>query len=136
MRTRRVATMACIALLMMAGCRDRSTTQDKEDTLCVKLALLDASVTKLASLAASGGSAGQVPQIRAELESRYRDLQAAAKKASAVRLDPVTAAYNNVLKSISGVNSQPALAAAQPAIDKAASDFAAARLDLFTTAGC
>lgn len=137
MRTRRFATLACVALLVLGvGCRDRSTPQDKQDTLCVTLGKVDATVTKIASVAASGGDATQVPKLRTELETKWGDVEAAAKKVSAFRIDNVRTAYNEVLKSISGVNNQSALAAGQPAIDKASSDFAAARLDLYNTAGC
>ena len=137
MRTRQWATLACVALLTLGvGCRDRSSVQDKEDKLCVEAAKLDASVTKLAGLAASNGDPAQIPKIRAEMEARHRDVLEAAKDVTALRIDKLNAAYDNVLKSINGVNSKESLAAAQPTIDHAASDFAAARLDMYDTAGC
>ncbi len=137
MRTRQWATLACVALLMLGvGCRDRSSVQDKEDKLCVEMGKLDATVTKLAGLAASGGNPSQLTQIRADLDKGYKNVQEAAKKVSAFKIDRLTTAYNNVLKTIQGVNSKETLAANQPAIDHAASDFAAARLEIYDTAGC
>lgn len=137
MRTTRLAmVLACGALLVLGGCRDRSTPQDKQDTLCVELAKLDASVTKLASVAASAGNPSQVQQLRAAMEAQYLKVKEAAKDVTAFRLDSIDTAYQNVLKSSNGVNSPASLAAAQPTIDAAASAFAAARLDLHSTAGC
>lgn len=132
-------TLACVALMVLGvGCRDRSTSQDKEDTLCVRLGELDQSITKLASLAASNGNPAQVASIRSEMDSRYKAAQDAAKKTPALNsnMAKVSTAYDNVLKSLNGVTNQATLAAAQPNIDHAASDFAAARLELYDTAGC
>jgi hypothetical protein len=137
MRTMRVTTLACVALLALGvGCRDRSTAQDKEDTLCVELGKVDATITKIASIAASGGNASQLPQLRAELDTKWRGVEAAAKDVSAVKIDGVRTAYQNFLKTLNGVNNQATLAAGQPAIDRAAGDFAVARLDLYDAAGC
>ena len=137
MRARRLATFGCVAVLLLGvGCRDRSTPQDKEDTLCVQLGKLDQSITQLASVAASGGNPAQVATLRAQMASKYKDVQAAAKKATALQLGNVTKAYNEVVTASASANTPEALAAAQPKIDMAASDFAAARLDLYNNAGC
>ena len=137
MRTRQWATLACVALLMLGvGCRDRSSVQDKEDKLCVEVGKLDATVTKLAGVAASAGNPNQLSQIRSDLQAGYNKVVAASKKVTAFKIDKLTAAYNVVLASFQGVNNPASLAAAQPKIDKAASDFAAVRLDLYDAAGC
>ena len=128
--------MACVAMLMLVGCRDRSTDQDHEDRLCFELAELDGTVTRLAALDPSTATVARVRELRAELETRYRELQEAARDAPTVRIDPVTQAYNNVLRSIGGVNDPATLAQAEPEIDRAAGEFSTARLELHTSAGC
>ncbi|MCA1691521.1 MAG: hypothetical protein ABR540_18285 [Acidimicrobiales bacterium] len=99
------------------------------------MAELDASATKLAGLEPTAPVA-QVRQLRAEMEARYRDVQEAAEDADAVRIDTVTQAYNNVLRSTNGVNSQEALAQAEPEIDRTAGEFSDARVQLHTSSGC
>ncbi len=139
MRTWRLTTLACVALMLLGvGCRDRSTAQDKEDKLCVELGELDQSITKLASLAASGGDPAMVATLRAEIEARYAEAQKAAEDTPALTssMAKVNAAYDMVIQSISGVNSEATLREAQPRIDSAAGEYATARLELYDTAGC
>jgi hypothetical protein len=131
-----MATLVCVALLMLVGCRDRSTDQDHRDTLCAELGELDEAVARLAALEPTAASVPRVRELRSEMEEEYRDVQAAAGDATGVRLEPVTQAYNNVLRSINGVNDQATLAEAERRIDDAAGEFSTARLELHNSARC
>lgn len=136
MRTRRLAIVACVALLLLGGCRDRSTAQDKRDKLCEEVAELDGTVTRLAALEPSAATGAEVRELRARLEAQHRDVEEAAEDADDVRVEPVNQAYNNVVRSVSGVNDQATLIQAQSQIDQAAGDFSNARVELHSSARC
>ena len=137
MTTRRLATIFCVALLALVGCRDRSTDQDKQDKLCAQLGELDGVVARLAAVDSGAPDAvAQLRSLRSQLEAEYRDVQEAARDADNTRMDAVTQAYNKVVRSVSGVNDQATLAQAEPAIDEAAGEFSTARLELHTQARC
>ncbi len=136
MKTWRLATVACGALLVLTGCRDRSTAQSDQDKLCSEVAQLDGSVAQLAALEPSAASVARVKELRLQIEKQYKDVQDAAKDASGINIQPLTQAYNNVLRSINGVNDQDSLARAEPQIDQAAGEFSTARTDLHSAAHC
>jgi hypothetical protein len=127
--------MACLALVVLAGCADRSTLQDKADNLCNKLAVMDGSVTQLAALT-DQATVAQVKALKAKIDAEYKDVQAAAAKYAAYRIDLITKAYNDLSAAVAPVNNQAAVAAALPNIGNAAGEFSDARVDINTTARC
>jgi uncharacterized lipoprotein NlpE involved in copper resistance len=134
--TRRFAALVCIALFMLVGCRDRSTEQGSKDKVCEEVAELDASVAQLAALAPTAANVPRVRELRSRMEAQYEDVQEAGEDASDITLEPVTQAYNAVLRSIQGVNDEATLAQAESGIDDAAGQFSNARLELHTNARC
>ncbi len=136
MRTRRLAVLLCIGVFMLVGCRDRSTDQGRKDKVCEELAELDGSVARLAALEPSAANVPRVRELRSQMEAQYKDVEEAADDAEDIRLEPVTQAYNAVLRSIQGVNDQGTFAQAEPTIDQAAGEFSTARLELHTSARC
>jgi hypothetical protein len=102
----------------------------------MEVAQLDGQIAQAAGLEPSTASVARLKQLRVEMEKQYKDVQDAAKDASDVNIQPLSQAYNNVLRSINGVNDQDALARAESQIDQAAGEFSTARLDLHNTAGC
>lgn len=136
MRTRRIAALAFVAMFTLVGCRDRSTPQDKADELCREMAELDATVTQLAALEPGPNSGARVRELRTQMETRYREVQEASEEVQSLRIDTVTQAYMNVLRSVNGVNDQATHAQAEAQIDTTAGEFSTARLDFHTTARC
>ncbi|MEW6152922.1 MAG: hypothetical protein AB1673_02880 [Actinomycetota bacterium] len=137
MNKRRCAAVVCaLALVVLSGCRDRSTAQDKADRLCREVAEVDAIVTQLAALEPTAANAARVGELRSRLESEYADVERAARDTSGLSTAELTAAYNQVLAATSGVNSEASLAQARPAINVAAGEFSSARVDLHTTGRC
>jgi hypothetical protein len=134
--TRRLAVLMSIAMLLLVGCRDRDTEQGQKDKVCEEVAELDASVAQLAALEPTAANVPRVRELRSLMESQYGDVQEAAEDASGITIEPVTQAYNTVLRSIQGVNDQATLAQAESGIDDAAGQFSNARLELHTNARC
>ncbi len=122
-------------MLALGACRDRSTPQDAQDKLCTRVAELDGLVSKLAALEPTTANLIQVRVLRIDIESKYKDVQEAAKDAG-VGYDALTRAYNDVLRSTNGVNDQTAFEQAAPQMDQAAGEFSEARLQLTMSAGC
>ena len=136
MGSKRLATVVCLALLTLVGCRDRSTVQDKQDKLCSAVADLDGSATQIAAVQPDAGGVARIKVLRLDMQAQYKRLQDAAKDAQAIRIDPITQAYNKVLSSINGINDPTALAQAQPRINQAVGEFSDARTQLNQSAGC
>jgi hypothetical protein len=134
--TRRLAVLMSIAMLLLVGCRDRDTEQGQKDKVCEEVAELDASVAQLAALEPTAANVPRVRELLSLMESQYGDVQEAAEDASGITIEPVTQAYNTVLRSIQGVNDQATLAQAESGIDDAAGQFSNARLELHTNARC
>lgn len=131
-----LAAMGCVAVLMLVGCRDRSSVQDDQDKLCGEVAEVDGTVTQLAAVEPNAGGAARIRELRTQLEAQWQDVEEASRDVGSFRIDAVRQAYNNVLASINGVNDEATLRAAEPRIDAAAGEFSTSRVDLHTTAGC
>ncbi len=127
--------MVCAGLLLLVGCRDRSTEQDHRDKLCAELGELDGAVAEAAALDASQASVVRLRELRSEMEAKNRDVQAAGREVDGINLGPINTAYNSVIRA-TNVNDQAGLAAAEVQIDNAAGEFATARLELHTAARC
>ncbi|MDQ3979209.1 MAG: hypothetical protein M3314_06620 [Actinomycetota bacterium] len=134
--TRRLAVLMSIAVLLLVGCGDGDTEQGQKDKVCEEVAELDASVAQLAALEPTAANVPRVRELRSLMESQYGDVQDAAEDASGITIEPVTQAYNTVLRSIQGVNDQATLAQAESGIDDAAGQLSNARLELHTNARC
>lgn len=132
---RRWGSLAFLALVVLVGCANRTTQQDKADTLCNSVAAMDGSVTKLAALT-STATVAQVKSLKTQLDSQYRAVQQSAKSVDGVKIDAVTKAYNEMVAAVAPINTQAALVAAMPNIGTAAGDFSAARLQVNTDGGC
>lgn len=123
-------------MLALVGCRDRSTEQDAQDDLCAELAELDGSVVQVAALEPTAANVARLRQLRTQMEAQFREVQESSEDVGALRVDAITQAYNNVLRTINGVNDEATFRQAEPQIDAAAGEFSTARLDLHTQAGC
>ena len=134
--TRRLAALVCMALLLLVGCRDRTTEQGRRDKVCEELAELDGSAAQLAALEPTAANVPRVREFRSRMEAQYKDVQEAAEDASGITLETVSRVYNAVLRSIQGVNDQATLMQAESAIDEAAGQLSSARLELHTNARC
>ncbi len=131
-----LAAMGCVAMLMLVGCRDRSTSQDDQDKLCVEVAEVDGTVTQLAAVEPNAGGVARIRDLRARMEAQWRDVEEASREVGSFRIDAVRQAYNNVLASVNGVNDEATLRDAEPRIDTAAGEFSTARTDMHAMAGC
>ena len=132
---RRFSALACVALVMFAGCRDRSSVQDKQDKLCSQLGVMDKTVTELAGLPPTA-TVQQVKTLKAQLDAEYRQVQTAAKDVSAFTIAPITDAYNQLAKTVNGITTQDGVAAALPQINDEAGTFSDARLQVNTNGAC
>lgn len=130
-----VGCLALAALVGLVGCADRSTPQDKQDTLCADLGAMDGSVTQLAALTPTA-TVQQVKTLKAKIDVQYKVVLSAAKNVSAFSIGPVTDAYNQLTKVVNTVTTQDALVAALPQIGDAAGALSDARLQVNTSGGC
>ena len=134
--TRRFAVLVCIALFSLVACGERSTEQGDRDKVCEELAEVDGSVAQIAALEPSAANVPRLRELRTRMEAQYKDVQDAAEDATDIRLEPVTQAYNAVLRTIQGVNDQASLAQAERPIDDTAGQFSTARLEFNNNARC
>ena len=136
MTLRRLAVLACVGMFMLVGCRDRSTPQDKSDTLCVKMGEIDGSVTQMVAYAAAPANFAKFRALRDGLAGQWAAVEKAAKDVTSFKIDEVTKTYNAYLKTVTAVNDGNAMTAKYAEIDKTAGDFATARLEAYNSLGC
>jgi hypothetical protein len=135
-KTWRLVPVAAVALLMLAGCTHATNVQAANDKLCSRVADMDGTVTQMAALDPSTPNVAQLRALRLKLAAEYKDVQDAAKDADSVRIDPITQAYQTVVKASNSVNDTNSFQAAEAPLGDAAGQFSDARTALNSSAGC
>ncbi|MGH9224911.1 MAG: hypothetical protein ACRD2W_14310 [Acidimicrobiales bacterium] len=135
---RRLAALACIGMLLLVGCRDRSTPQNKSDKLCVEMGEIDGTITQMTAHAATGTpeAFARFRALRDRLPGQWAEVEEASMDVTSYQIGDLRNSYNKFLQTVSGVNDAATMAAKYPEIDVASGEFATVRLEAYNNLGC